>query len=100
ICLAFIGKLGALLQSIPTPVMGGIMLLLFGAIMVVGLNSLVLAGADLMEPRNMVIVALIIVLGMGRMAFSLGGLHLEGIGLAGVAGVLLNLLLPLPRKKE
>ena len=100
LCLAFVGKLGALLQSIPTPVMGGIMLLLFGAIMVVGLNSLVLAAADLMEPRNMVIVALIIVLGMGRMTFSLGGLRLEGIGLAGVAGVLLNLLLPLPRKKE
>jgi uracil permease len=99
ICLAFVGKLGALLQSIPTPVMGGIMLLLFGAIMVVGLNSLVREGADLMEPRNMVIVALIIVLGMGKMTFSLGGLHLEGIGLAGVAGVLLNLLLPVPRKQ-
>lgn len=99
ICLAFVGKLGALLQSIPTPVMGGIMLLLFGAIMVVGLNSLVREGADLMEPRNMVIVALIIVLGMGKMTFSLGGLHLEGIGLAGVAGVLLNLLLPVPRKR-
>ncbi|WP_428562593.1 MAG: uracil-xanthine permease family protein [Solidesulfovibrio sp. DCME] len=99
ICLAFIGKLGALLQSIPTPVMGGIMLLLFGAIMVVGLNSLVREGADLMEPRNMVIVALIIVLGMGKMTFSLGGLHLEGIGLAGVAGVVLNLVLPLPRRK-
>ncbi len=99
VCLAFIGKLGALLQSIPTPVMGGIMLLLFGAIMVVGLNSLVREGADLMEPRNMVIVALIIVLGMGKMTFSLGGVRLEGIGLAGVAGVLLNLLLPLPRKR-
>lgn len=99
ICLAFVGKLGALLQSIPTPVMGGIMLLLFGAIMVVGLNSLVREGADLMEPRNMVIVALIIVLGMGKMTFSLGGLHLEGIGLAGVAGVLLNLLLPQPRRQ-
>ena len=94
ICLAFIGKLGALLATIPTPVMGGIMLLLFGTIMVVGLNSLVREGADLMEPRNMVIVALIIVLGMGKMAFSCGGVHLEGIGLAGVAGVVLNAVLP------
>jgi len=99
VCLAFIGKLGALLQTIPTPVMGGIMLLLFGTIMVVGLNSLVREGADLMEPRNMVIVALIIVLGMGKMAFTLGGVHLEGIGLAGVAGVVLNFILPSPRKK-
>lgn len=94
VCLAFVGKLGALLQTIPTPVMGGIMLLLFGAIMVVGLNSLVREGADLMEPRNMAIVALVIVLGMGRMAFSFGGIHLEGIGLAGVVGVVLNAVLP------
>lgn len=99
VCLAFIGKLGALLQTIPTPVMGGIMLLLFGTIMVVGLNSLVREGSDLMEPRNMVIVALIIVLGMGKMAFTLGGVHLEGIGLAGVAGVVLNFILPPVRKK-
>jgi len=99
VCLAFIGKLGALLQTIPTPVMGGIMLLLFGAIMVVGLQSLVREGADLMEPRNMAIVALIVVLGMGRMAFSLGGVHLEGIGLAGVAGVVLNAILPHSRKE-
>ena len=45
---------------IPAPVMGGIMILLFGAIMVVGLNTLVRAGQDLLRPRNMVIVALII----------------------------------------
>jgi uracil permease len=97
ICLAFVGKLGALLQTIPAPVMGGIMLLLFGAIMVVGLNSLVQEGRDLLEPRNMVIVALIVVLGMGKMQFSFWGVHLEGIGLAGVAGVLLNAILPRSR---
>lgn len=94
LCLAFVGKLGALLQTIPGPVMGGIMLLLFGAIMVVGLNSLVLAGQDLLRPRNMVLVALIVVLGMGKMSFTFFGVHLEGIGLAGVAGVLLNIVLP------
>ncbi|WP_243310398.1 uracil-xanthine permease family protein [Fundidesulfovibrio agrisoli] len=97
IALAFVGKLGALLQTIPAPVMGGIMLLLFGAIMVVGLNSLVQDGQDLMKPRNMVIVALIVVLGMGKMSFNFWGIHLEGIGLAGVAGVVLNLLLPQDR---
>ena len=100
ICLAFVGKLGALLTTIPTPVMGGIMLLLFGTIMVVGLNSLVLEGSDLMEPRNMVIVALILVFGIGRMTFSFGGVHLEGIGLAGVAGVVMNLILPHSRREK
>jgi uracil permease len=97
--LAFIGKLGALLNTIPAPVMGGIMILLFGAIMVVGLNSLVQDGQDLMKPRNMVIVSLIVVLGVGKMSVSIGSLHLEGIGLAGVAGVLLNAFLPRDREE-
>ena len=58
IVLAFVGKLGALLQTIPVPIMGGIMILLFGAIMVVGMNTLVRAGDDLMEPRNLALVAI------------------------------------------
>ncbi|MGA9477988.1 MAG: uracil-xanthine permease family protein [Desulfobacterales bacterium] len=90
ILLAFVGKLGALLQTIPAPVMGGIMLLLFGAITVVGLNTLVRAGEDLTEARNMIIVAVILVFGIGGMTlFTLGG-----IGLAGIIGVVLNLVLP------
>lgn len=95
ILLAFVGKLGALLQTIPAPVMGGIMLLLFGAITVVGLNTLVRAGEDLTEARNMIIVAVILVFGIGGMTlFTLGG-----IGLAGIIGVVLNLVLP-GRKAE
>jgi uracil permease len=90
ILLAFVGKLGALLQTIPVPVMGGIMLLLFGAITVIGLNTLVKAGQDLTEARNLSIVAVILVFGIGGMSlFTLGG-----IGLAGIVGVLLNLVLP------
>jgi uracil permease len=77
--------------------MGGIMLLLFGAITVVGLNSLVKAGEDLTEPRNLAIVALILVFGIGGMAFSASEFALKGIGLAGITGVVLNLVLP--RKK-
>ncbi len=90
ILLAFVGKLGALLQTIPVPVMGGIMLLLFGAITVVGLNTLVKSGEDLTEARNLCIVAIILVFGIGGMqVFTLGG-----IGLAGIVGVVLNLVLP------
>ncbi|HDI58760.1 MAG TPA: uracil-xanthine permease [Desulfobacteraceae bacterium] len=100
ILLAFIGKVGALLQAIPTPVMGGIMLLLFGAIMVVGINTLVKAGEDLMEPRNLSIVALILVFGFGGMAFSAGEFTIKGIGLSGILGVLLNLLLPKSNAKK
>lgn len=94
IALAFIGKLGAVLQTVPGPVMGGIMLLLFGAITVVGLNTLVRAGDDLTEPRNLCIVALILVFGIGGMSFSIGKFSLGGIGLAAVIGVILNLIIP------
>ena len=95
--LAFVGKLGALLQTVPAPVMGGIMLLLFGAIMVVGLNTLVRSGEDLMEARNLAIVALILIFGIGGMSFSAGQFQLQGIGLAGILGVTLNLVLPKSR---
>lgn len=94
IALAFIGKMGALLQTIPVPVMGGIMLLLFGAITVVGLNTLVKSGEDLTESRNLTIVALILVCGIGGMVLPFGKFTLGGIGLAGVLGVVLNLILP------
>lgn len=99
IVLAFVGKVGALLQAIPTPVMGGIMILLFGSIMVVGLQGLVRHGQDLMQPRNLCIVGLILVFGIGGMSLSVGEFTLKGIGLAGVAGVLLNLILPTPKPK-
>lgn len=108
ILLAFVSKLGAFLSTIPVPVMGGIMVLLFGAIMVVGMNTLVKAGHDLLEPRNLAIVAVIVIFGVGGMSLPFGGeFRLGGIGLAGVVGVILNLLLPckdcsepLPAEKE
>ncbi|WP_303722318.1 uracil-xanthine permease family protein [Malonomonas rubra] len=94
IILAFIGKLGGFLNTIPVPVMGGIMVLLFGAIAVIGISTLIKAGTDLMEPRNLAIVAIILVFGIGGMNFDLAVVKLGGIGLAGIIGVLLNLLLP------
>ena len=99
ILLAFVGKLGAALQTVPAPVMGGIMLLLFGAIMVVGLNTLVKSGQDLLEARNLSIVALILIFGIGGMSFSAGQFQLQGIGLAGILGVVLNLVLPRGKKE-
>jgi uracil permease len=98
ILLAFIGKLGGFLNSIPIPVMGGIMVLLFGAIAVIGINTLVKAGTDLLQPRNLTIVAVILVFGIGGMSFDLIVVKLGGIGLAGIVGVLLNLLLPQERQ--
>jgi uracil permease len=98
--LSFIGKLGAVLQSIPTPVMGGILILLFGAITVVGLTTLTGARDDLTKPRNLIIVSMILVLGIGGMQLDVGNFQLGGIGLAGIVGVLLNLILPSGEARE
>lgn len=94
ILLAFVDKLGGLLNTIPVPVMGGIMLLLFGAITVIGLSTLVRAQVDLMESRNMIIVAIIMVTGLGGMVLNVGVTDLKGIGLGAILGVILNLVLP------
>jgi uracil permease len=92
--LSFVTKIGAVLQTIPSPVMGGIMILLFGAISVVGMNLLVRAGEDLAQPRNMTIVAVVLVFGIGGMVLKAGDFSLEGIGLSGLTGIVLNLILP------
>lgn len=99
ILLAFVGKLGGFLNTIPVPVMGGIMVLLFGAIAVIGISTLVKAGTDLMQPRNLTIVAVILVFGIGGMSFDLTVVKLGGIGLAGIVGVVLNLILPQQRQE-
>ena len=90
IVLAFVGKFGAALQTIPTPVMGGILCLLFGSIAVVGLNTLIRHQVDLSQARNLVIVGVTLVFGIGGMVIG----HLEGIALCSVAAIVLNLLLP------
>ncbi|WP_227368138.1 uracil-xanthine permease family protein [Halomonas sp. M20] len=98
IVLAFVAKLGMLLQTIPGPVMGGIMTLLFGSIAVVGMNTLVRAGAPLTAPRNMVVVSLILVFGIGGMQIGGGQFALQGVSLAAVVGIVLNLVLPPARE--
>ena len=94
IALSFLGKTGAMLSTIPVPVMGGIMVLLFGAIAVVGLKTLVHAQVDLSKSKNMAIVAVALVFGLGGMQFDLGILQLQGIALAAVSAIALNLILP------
>jgi uracil permease len=94
VLLAFLGKLGAVLKTIPLPVMGGIMVLLFGMIAAIGIGTLVNRRVDMGNSRNLVIVAVILVFGIGDMALGWGEFQLAGIGLAGIVGVLLNKFLP------
>ncbi|GAM65063.1 uracil permease [Vibrio ishigakensis] len=94
IVLALVGKLGGILQTIPVPVMGGIMMLLFGSIATVGLNTLIKNQVDLHQSRNLVIVGVTLVFGIGGMAFGVGDFSLQGISLCGIVAILLNLFLP------
>jgi len=94
ILLSFSGKTGALLGTIPTPVMGGIITLMFGAIAAIGMNTLVRSGEDLSETRNMIIISLVLVFGLGGMTLGIGEFSLKGIGLSAVVAILLNLILP------
>lgn len=98
ILLSFVGKIGAVLATIPIPVMGGIMILLFGMITVVGINTLAKSGEDLTTPRNLIIVAVILVCGIGGMKFTAGSFAIEKIGLAGILGIVLNIVLPKEKK--
>ncbi|WP_373185376.1 uracil-xanthine permease family protein [Halopseudomonas sp.] len=98
--LAFIDKFGAALLSMPVPVMGGILCLLFGSIAVVGMNTLIHNQVDLSRPRNLCIVSVTLVFGIGGLMIGNQDFSLQGISLCGVVAIILNLLLPDPDKVE
>ena len=60
----------------------------------VGLNTLIKARVDLEEPRNLVIVSSVLVMGIGGLALNFDGLTLQGVSLCAVVAVVLNLILP------
>ncbi len=99
ILLAMVGKFGALLMTIPSVVMGGVMILLFGSIAAVGMNTLVKNRVDLGDGRNLVIVAVTLVFGIGGMVFPFGNFKLEGIALCAITAIMLNLILPQSNRK-
>ncbi|WP_414053975.1 uracil permease [Macrococcus equi] len=96
--LGFVGKFTALVSSIPTPVMGGVSILLFGIIASSGLRMLVESKVDFGDKRNLVIASVILVLGIGKahldLSFGKINLNIEGMALAALAGILLNAILP------
>lgn len=95
ILFGFCGKIAALLATIPTPVMGGVSILLFGIIASSGLRMLVENKVDFSRKRNLIIASVILVIGIGGAAIHIGkGFSLEGMALASIIGVVLNQVLP------
>lgn len=94
ICFSIVGKLSALLQSIPQAVLGGIMLLLFGTIASVGVQNLIQRKVNMSDTRNVIIVSIMLTMGLGGAVLSSGSFAVSGIGLSAIIGVILNLILP------
>ncbi|WP_204700744.1 uracil-xanthine permease family protein [Halanaerobacter jeridensis] len=118
IAISFVEKMGALIRTIPQSVMGGIVILLFGMIASIGLRTLIENEVDLSENRNLVIVSTILVTGISGIVFKINFVDLakllnlngiaiiknfanavkvikfEGMGLAAIVGIVINLILP------
>ncbi|SFA75119.1 MULTISPECIES: solute carrier family 23 protein [unclassified Bacillus (in: firmicutes)] len=91
----FIGKITALISTIPTPVMGGVSILLFGIIASSGLRMLIDSKIDMGDKRNLVISSVILVIGIGGAFIKVSEqFEIQGMALAAICGVVLNLILP------
>ncbi|HBO61364.1 MAG TPA: uracil permease [Olsenella sp.] len=100
----FCPKLAALIQSIPSPVMGGVSLLLFGLIASNGLRMLVSNRVDFDVNRNLMIASVVIILGVGMetsgIAIPIGDYTLPGMATSTLVGILMNLVLPRPKEQD
>jgi putative pyrimidine permease RutG len=91
--LGFSPKFGALIHTIPSPVIGGASIVVFGLIAVAGARIWVQHRVDLSQNSNLIMVAVTLVLGAGDFALTLGGFTIGGIGTATFGAILLNALL-------
>lgn len=92
IICSFIGKLSALIQTIPGPVIGGISFLLYGMIGTSGLRILVDSQVDYGKNRNQALTAVIFVTGLSGIKVNFGNVQLTGMVLACVTGMILSLV--------
>ncbi|MBC1501382.1 uracil permease [Listeria weihenstephanensis] len=94
IAFGFIGYVNAVITSVPTAVLGGISLLLFGVIATSGLRMMIESRVDLSVNRNMIIASVVLVVGIGGLMVEMGNFKLEGMAMAALLGIILNLVLP------
>lgn len=92
--LSFVGKVSAVIHSIPSPVISGISFILFGVIASSGLKILIEQKIDFDKKRNLIIASVILVVGIGGLIFKVGTFELQGMALATLFGIILNLILP------
>lgn len=104
IFIGFIGKFTALVSSIPSPVLGGVSLLLYGFIAVNGLKVLIKNQIDFEDPKNVVVASTMLVLGLGGAAISIIyndlAITISGMSLAAIIGIILNLILPNEKEEK
>lgn len=91
IFLSFCGKLAALISSIPSPVMGGISLLLFGIIGASGIRMLVESKVDYSKSKNLILTCIVFVIGLSGASITIGSVALKGMGLATIVAIVLSL---------
>ncbi|MBE6050409.1 MAG: uracil permease [Clostridium sp.] len=91
IILGFSGKMSAIINTIPKPVIGGVSLLLFGTIATSGLRTFIEEQVNFSKSRNLILTSIIFVVGLSGMKINLGSIELTGMGLATMAGMILNI---------
>jgi uracil permease len=95
IVMSFFNILTGLIQTIPAPVMGGVLILLFGLISGNGLRVMIDARVNLASMRNLIIVSTMLVIGLGQATILINeAAGLTGMALAAIFGIILNLVLP------
>jgi uracil permease len=98
ILFSFLSKFGIILRTIPQSVIGGVGIVLFGMIASVGIRTLVNDKVDLTNSKNLSIVSLMLVIGLGGATISFGNIEFKGVALAAIIGLIANIIIP--NKKE
>ena len=94
ILFSFLSKFGVILRTIPESVIGGVSIVLFGMIASVGIRTLVNEKVDLTNSKNLSIVSLMLILGLGGASIKFGNVEFQGVALAAIIGLIANIIIP------
>lgn len=100
IAFSFLGKFTALISTIPSAVLGGMSILLYGVIASNGLKVLIESRVDFGQVRNLIVASSMLVLGLGGAVLNIGAITLSGTALSAIVGIILNLVLPKAEKAK